>query len=223
MSLSKELNTEEKKMYCKNCGKELLNDEKHCNSCGHSTDNGKLSIPRKTSAKEISKSFAAVIAVIAVAVVGITGYMFADNRANDSPIVISQLQSTTQAGRQDAKNIVIHWSAVKGSTKDDWNVYTPYVDGDYLYIKTQAQLNSSYTVQYRGFGYASINDTFSKTVPIDFEYENSTVENGEYQDLTLRIPVTDLDVQRPTTLYVNLAAYIGGRQDEIRLEFNISW
>ena len=46
---------------------------------------------------------------------------------------------------------------------------------------------------------------------------------GEYQKITIRVPVSDLDVQKPTTLYCRLATYVGGREMDIRLEFDITW
>lgn len=123
----------------------------------------------------------------------------------------------------EATNVVIRWYPIYQSTDDDWNVYTPYIKNNYIYIKTEMKLNSSMSVALRGFGTASINDTFSKTVPIEYEYEKSDVTMGEYQDVTIRIPVSDLEVQKPTTLYCRLATYVGGRQKDIQLEFDITW
>lgn len=133
--------------------------------------------------------------------------------------------STGSAADNDceASDVVIRWYHIYQSTDDDWNVYTPYIKNNYIYIKTEMKLNSSLSVALRGFGTASINDTFSKTVPIEYEYEKSDVTMGEYQTVTIRIPVSDLDVQKPTTLYCRLATYVGGRQKDIQLEFDITW
>lgn len=206
--------------YCKKCGKELSDDEKFCSACGTNKDEDSTNKILESNKNNILKKILVIICILCV----ITLIVLLFNKNNfDEPLVISELQSTTQLGIQYSEQAVIRWYFVKGSSTDDWQIYNPYVKGNYLYIDAKACLNSSYTVQYRGFGTASINDTFDKTVPIEYEYENSTVTKGEYQNITIRIPVTDLEDQRPTTLYLRLASYIGGVQEDIALEISISW
>ena len=122
-----------------------------------------------------------------------------------------------------AQDSVIQWYNIYQSTKDDWNLYTPYIRNNYLYIETEMQLNSSMSVILRGFGTASINDTYDKSVPIKYEYESSSVKAGEFQKVTIQVPLSDLDNQKPTTLYCKLATYVGGMQKDIDLIFNITW
>lgn len=122
-----------------------------------------------------------------------------------------------------AQNSVIQWRNIYQSTKDDWNLYTPYIRNNYLYIETNMQLNSSMSVILRGFGTASINDTYDKSVPIKYEYESSNVKAGEFQKVTIQVPLSDLNNQKPTTLYCKLATYVGGMQKDIDLIFNITW
>lgn len=133
--------------------------------------------------------------------------------------------STGSVSDNDAQvtDAVLGWHHIFQSTDDDWELNKIYIKNNYIYIETEMQLNSSMSVALRGFGTASINDTFDKTVPIRYEYEESNVTMGEYQKITIRVPVSDLDVQKPTTLYCRLATYVGGREMDIRLEFDITW
>lgn len=209
--------------YCKECGKALSDDEKFCSACGTNNYENSSNITLENNKKSMRKKYFVILCIICV-IIGIILFLNKNNSDKlDEPVVVSEFQSTTQAGIQYSKNSVLDWVFVKGSTDDDWKFYNPYVKGDYLYIETKACLNSSYTVQYRGFGTASINDTFDKTVPIEYEYENSTVTKGEYQNITIRVPVTDLEEQRPTTLYLRLSSYIDGAQEDIILRISISW
>jgi hypothetical protein len=74
-----------------------------------------------------------------------------------------------------------------------------------------------------GFGNASISDTFDKSVPIRIVYDTQSNGSGESQSIVLKIPVTDLEVQRPTTVYLELFANVNGAKDTIELSFNMSW
>lgn len=127
------------------------------------------------------------------------------------------------AGKTDVSDAVLHWYHVTGSTDDDYEFYTPYVQNNYLYIDMEMQLQTNYSVLLRGIGYASINDTYDKTVPVEYEYEKAEVVKGEYQKITVRIPLSDLDNQRPTTIYFKLATYVGGRNEDIRFEIDMTW
>lgn len=134
-----------------------------------------------------------------------------------------QVTVYVSAGKTNVTDAVLHWYHVTGSTDDDYNFSTPYVQNNYLYIDMEMQLQTNYSVLLRGFGYASINDTYDKTVPIDYEYEKVEVVKGEYQNITVRIPLSDLENQRPTTIYFKLATYVGGRNEEIRFEIDMTW
>ncbi len=123
----------------------------------------------------------------------------------------------------ESRDSVVQWKNIYQSKDDDWQLYSPYIRNNYLYIKTEMKLNSSMTVILRGFGTASITDTYDKSVPIKYEYDSSTVKMGEYQNITIQVPLSDLDNQRPTTLHCRLATYVGGVQKNIELVFYITW
>lgn len=210
---------------CPNCGAELRENAKFCDECGIKLITEPTSMPtEKTDAftekkivKEKNNTIGIVICIlIVVLLIGIFIVRFNGNNSTGNT-------NTEQYGKQYAKDVVIHWYHIDATAKDDYNVYTPYFENGYVYIPIEAQINAGNTVQYRGFGVASIRDSFDKTVPIRYDYEKSTVEKGVYQKLTLRIPITDLEVQRPTTLYCQLSVFIAGQQQRINLEFDISW
>lgn len=134
-----------------------------------------------------------------------------------------QVTVYVSAGKTNVSSSVLHWYHVTGSKDDDYNFSNPYVQNNYLYLETEMKLETDYTVLLRGFGTASINDTFDKTVPLKYEYEKATVVKGEYQKITIRIPLADLEEQRPTTIYLRLATYIAGRNENIKLELDMTW
>jgi hypothetical protein len=74
-----------------------------------------------------------------------------------------------------------------------------------------------------GFGLASISDTFNKTVPLQINWERQYSNFGQSQAFEVVVPITDLDVQRPTNLYMKLYAYIDGSDEEVKLDLSITW
>lgn len=211
---------------CPKCGAEVKSTAKFCDECGVNISAQINTVVQAKEDADVQSKHKAnknhILIVIGVVIIvllfGILCIKLVSNNSANNDVRYDTVS------KQYASHIVIHWYHVDGGNNpDDWNVHTPYIENGYVYIPVEAQINSAYTVQFRGFGTASINDTFSKTVPIDYEYENSTVQKGVYQELTIRVPITDLDVQRPTTLYCQLATYVAGRQQNIQLEFDISW
>lgn len=129
--------------------------------------------------------------------------------------------------RIESKDSTIEWYNI-GYGKDDWNFTNPYISDGILYIECEPKFASS--MRWRdpqregeGFGRASINDSFSKTVPLVISFDSQTNSAGLRQDVILKIPVTDLDIQKPTTLYLELYAASGGRDLTIKINFSISW
>jgi len=207
-------------MFCKNCGQKIEDDAKFCKECGFANnvilpeennfidDNVVEAKPNSFVEKRITTIIISAIVLLAIVLISI----FANRNSN----------SNVETGPIYASDSVIKWYSVD-SVKDEYILYTPYIENGYLYIDIEAQINALNTVQYRGFGSASITDTYDKVVPIEYEYEKSTVTKGEYQDITIRVPLQDLEVQKPTTLYCELAIFYAGNHEDINLEFNISW
>jgi hypothetical protein len=74
-----------------------------------------------------------------------------------------------------------------------------------------------------GFGEAAITDTFDKVVPLLVVFENEETPANEWQTVSIRVPLSDLDVQKPTTVYMRLFAWIRGSYQEIPLTLTMSW
>lgn len=113
--------------------------------------------------------------------------------------------------------------------EDDWNFESPYIDEGMLHVKF-TKVNLQAVVKWKddqkngyGFGLASITDTFNKTVPLRLNWERQYSSFGQSQAFEVVVPVTDLEVQRPTNLYMKLYAYVDGSDDEVKLDLSITW
>jgi hypothetical protein len=99
-----------------------------------------------------------------------------------------------------------------------------YIEDGYLVIELDATINTTYKYRWRGYGTAAIRDTFDKVVPFDYSYGKEDIKKGETQKIVLRIPVRDLDVQKPTTLSVKIELYRNQKtEDRLRMDFTFAW
>jgi len=100
-----------------------------------------------------------------------------------------------------------------------------WVENGYLYISMYIGCKSKYSVEFYGdFGDASINDSFDKTVPIDVIYSSKTIDNnGELTYFDLKIPLSDLGVQKPTNLNVRYYLKVNGERQTGRASFDLTW
>ena len=113
--------------------------------------------------------------------------------------------------------------------EDKWEFTNPYIEDGSMFIEfSNVQLMAQ--VKWKddqkngyGFGQASINDTFDKAVPIKILYEDQSHKSGQRQDFVVKIPVSDLNEDKPTTMYLRLFAYINGRDSEINLNLTATW
>lgn len=125
----------------------------------------------------------------------------------------------------EAKDARIQWYSLS-SEKDDWEAYTPYIEDGILYIKChdvsfgcKVKWKDTYN-EGRLIGVGSITDTFDKTIPVSAKYEKQSWKANEKQDFTLEIPLNDLNVSKPTDMYLRLYTEDG---DDVRVNFYISW
>ena len=128
----------------------------------------------------------------------------------------------------ESKDSTIEWFNVSYSM-DEWNFYSPTIEDGVLNIEVSSVIFMA-NVEWRddnntgeGFGNASITDTFDKSVPLRIIYDTQSSNSGEAQSLVFKIPVTDLEVQRPTTVYLELYATVNGVDETINLSFTMSW
>jgi len=128
-----------------------------------------------------------------------------------------------------ASDAQISWTNVSYYGDDDWNFAAPYIEDGELKIKC-SDVKLAASVKWRdtqkngyGYGLASITDTFDKSIPLTINWSKQYVAAGNKQDLEIVIPVTDLDVQKPTSLYLKLYGAISGQDDTVLVTFNITW
>ena len=118
----------------------------------------------------------------------------------------------------------IWWSDAEDGwgTKGFTNVW---VEKGYLYIEMYLGCKSEYSIEFYGdFGTASINDTFDKTVPIKVIYDSKKVANdGSITYFKVKIPLSDLGVQKPTNIYVEFDFLVGGEREVFEAGFDLSW
>lgn len=122
-----------------------------------------------------------------------------------------------------SKDSTIRWWYVDYNKEDNWEFNSPYIQEGYLYIDCQVVFGTSFTWKSDGYGTASINDTFDKSVPIDLKISNSEVSPGVEQEVTFVIPLNDLNVKKPTSLYTLLSIERNGIFEQIEVNFTISW
>jgi len=113
--------------------------------------------------------------------------------------------------------------------QDDWNFENPYIEDGKLHVKFTA-VTFMENVKWKddnenghGFGLASITDTFDKSIPLQINWEKQYTSYGDEQNFEVVVPVTDLEVQKPTNLFMKLYAYIDGSYDEISADLSITW
>ena len=127
-----------------------------------------------------------------------------------------------------AADSTMSWTYVSYG-EDEWNFESPYIEEGKLHVKfSDVKLKAA--VKWKddqqngyGFGLASITDTFDKTVPLTINWGRQYSSFGQSQDLEVVIPLTDLDIQKPTNLYMKLFAYIDGSDEEVKLDLSVTW
>jgi len=85
----------------------------------------------------------------------------------------------------------------------------PFIEDGYFVLDVELKFYKSYELlefeqRNEGYGRASISDTFDKVVPLIIETEDKVLDPKDFEKLRIKIPVKDLDVQKPTTLYFQL-------------------
>lgn len=126
------------------------------------------------------------------------------------------------AKRIDIKDGTIGWYHI-GNGEDEWEFNEAYIEEGTLNLVCKATFAESIEWKSSGFGNASINDTFSKTVPVEIEHESTKMAAGTAYDITLQVPVNDLDVSKPTTMYLKLVALKNGKEMTVNLNFSMTW
>ena len=129
-----------------------------------------------------------------------------------------------------AKNSTIEWYHISAADgEDEWHFESPYIENGVMYIKC-SDIKFGVAMQWaddnndgHGFGNASINDTFNKTVPVTVRYSKKSFARKETQEITIEIPMADLDIQKPTDMYLKLATNVNGKFTNISVNFSMTW
>lgn len=197
-----------------------------------------IKIPDIVDADEVS----AKNVVSSIGLVPKVSYEYDDN-IEVGHVVSATGNEPLQAG--DALNIVVSkgpryyelgdcvgiMTDIEGIDRFSWEdpdtkgFYTIYVEEGYLYIPMYLCCTSQFPLAfYKDFGTASITDTFDKTVPITIIYDNNTVNNtGEKTSFTAKIPLRDLDVQKPTNIYLDFDFLVNGERKTFKAAFDLTW
>ena len=130
-------------------------------------------------------------------------------------------------GETRSEDSVGRWSYL-GPSEEEWSFRGPFeLNGD-LYIPIEAAFSTA--MEWRGdneegegFGTAVIVDQFNKEVPVTVQFGKKSVPAGEPQNFTAVIPLTDLDDQTPTKVYIYLAVDVGGTNRNVTAEFTMTW
>ncbi len=60
-------------------------------------------------------------------------------------------------------------------------------------------------------------------ISLDIIFDNEEVKAGKEQNFTIKVSTKDLDVKKTTSLYTRLVIEVNGKQEDIRVNFSISW
>ena len=118
-----------------------------------------------------------------------------------------------------------------GSKDDDWDkrISAPILVDDELIFTCNPIMSTSFTWRkpegnYDGYGVASLNDKFDKSVPLHIvSRTGNEIIAGEEADFDIVVPVKQLEVARPTDLYVDLYITVNGKRKSLILSFQIEW
>lgn len=127
-----------------------------------------------------------------------------------------------------SKDSRIEWLNI-GSGDDKWEFYNPYIEDNMLKIECHNVVFASkmewVDEANEGLilGTASINDTYDKTVPVKANYIKKSFNANEAQSFTLEVPINDLNVNKPTNMYIRLFANINGRFTYVNINFTMTW
>ena len=233
--------------HCSKCGitegeplkhdwaKATVNSPKKCKLCGLTEGDALIAIPDiantdETTAKNICSAKGIIPKIeykyddyVDEGNVISTDPMIGNGVASGDPVTIYISQGPEYL---DSIHSTITWYHI-GVNPDEWDLYNSYIDHGTLYISCSATFAE--TIHWKkwsggaGFGEASITDTFDKVVPIVINAEEYCYA-GEAANITLEVPLGDLNVSKPTTMSMKLIAQNeAGEQVTIRVSFTMTW
>lgn len=140
---------------------------------------------------------------------------------------VQVMASSEVSGATRTEDSVGSWSYL-GPQEEEWAFRGPFeIDGK-LYIPIEAAFSASMSWRDSsgsgtGFGTAIIVDEFNKEVPVEVLYGRQNIPSGEIQNFTAVIPLTDLDDQTPTKVFLYLSVEVGGTSKNLTADFTMTW
>lgn len=230
---------------CENCGGENEITAKYCNSCGKSifkenenTDSNKVAIPdivniEYTDAKNVLSSMGFIPQV---------EYENSDTVSEGCVIRCTpQVGALAEKGSKVicyvskgssytiSKDSYANWTYITYGIEDEWEFYSPYINDGVLYIEcfnvvfgTAMEWRDRYN-EGSAAGTASINDTFDKVVPVRVEYEKRKTEANEPQSFTIIVPLSELNVSKPTNMYFRVGITANDQDTNLVFNFSMTW
>lgn len=122
-----------------------------------------------------------------------------------------------------------NWTYITYGVEDEWEFHHPYIKDNTLYIECHTvTFGTAMTWRDRynegcASGTASINDTFDKVVPVRVEYEKQRVSANESQSFTIKVPLENLDVTKPSNMYFRIGISANGQDTDLIFDFSMTW
>jgi hypothetical protein len=120
----------------------------------------------------------------------------------------------------------MEWEYV-GRGVDNWEFQHPSIENNELVVRATPEFSRSFSwhafTDGKGYGLASVNDSFDKGVPIRIESSSESVSANETQDLVIRIPLAGIEVMPPTVIHMRLFIQKDGNYSEIPLVLTMTW
>lgn len=140
---------------------------------------------------------------------------------------IEVMVSARPSGGTKVTDAVGEWDYL-GPQDEEWSFRAPYAKDGKLFIPIEAAFSTdmSWRDEYEngsGYGTATIVDEFNKEVPVEVLYGKQSVPAGETQNFTPVVPLTDLDDQTPTKVFLYLWVEVGGNSEYLTTNFTMTW
>ena len=135
--------------------------------------------------------------------------------------VIFMLPNAEKIARCESSAIA--WNNVFSSVADQYEFSAPYKDGGEIKLVMDVSFLTSANVELRGYGTASLSDSFDTSVQVSYYFDSTKVTSGETQSITLSIPINDFGVQKPKEIYVRLPILLDGEDAFILLTYDMVW
>lgn len=160
------------------------------------------------------------------------------NVVRTSPSIGTEVEKDTKItiyvslGPKDiyAKDGTFEWQHIDPQNPDQWEATEAMISEECLYASFETTFGTSFVFKRSGFGNASLSDTFDKYVPLTILDvnknalpENKEVVAGEPFKFVIKVPLSQLDSEKPTHIVCKLRCLVDGEETDIYVSLNLSW